>query len=61
MNPRHVGIYLSNHQGRILCGGLRDVDADTQTHVAVVIRRGGLNQCHIDGNQFAMKQSRNLR
>ena len=60
MNPRHIGVHLGNDQGCILRGCFRDIHTDPQAHIAMVIRRGGLDQGHINGDQFAMKQSGDL-
>ena len=60
MDPGHGRVDLCDHQIGVLDGRLYDVDADAEVHIAVIVGKRGLYERHIDLDQLAMNEVRNL-
>ena len=60
VHPGHVAVHLGDDQMGLLYRCLDDVHADPQAHVAVLVRRGSLDQGHLDGDHSPAEQFRHI-
>ncbi len=60
VHPGHAAVYLGDDQGGLLHRRLDDIHADSQAHIAVLVRRGGLDQGHLDRDQPPVKEIRHM-
>jgi len=60
VDPGHMLIDLGNDQGGVFDRRLDDIHTDSQAHKTMVVRRGSLDQRHIDMDQAAIQQVRHL-
>ena len=52
-SPRHLRVYLGDHQAGIGCSRLDDVYRDPQAAAAQLIGQADLDQSHVDGHLSA--------
>ena len=60
VDPRHVAVDLDDDHAGLLRGGLDDVDADPEAHIAVLVRKGGLEQGDVHMLETPPEEARDL-
>src|SRR4030042_6993145 len=55
MNSRHIRVHLGHDHSCIVCRSSNDIQAYTETHIAMAVRGRNLNQRHLNRNKSSIK------